>query len=79
MKKRIIAPPSICRVAIVDAICERSNDLVQQMNGGQITFQEYLARQFPSDAITFLEDAISAEVSKYINEMQSVMEQENAH
>lgn len=79
MSKKITAPPLICKMAITSAICQRSTELVRKSTNNEISGQDYLAQQFPADAISFLEAAIDKAVDQYTLEIQSSMEAGNAH
>ena len=74
MTTRIITPPNICKLAISTAICTRSTELVTKANKGEITHQEYLAQQFPADAISFLEKAIDEAVQQYTEAYKAALE-----
>lgn len=65
MTVRLTTPPAICKLAISTAICRRSTELVKKANEGDITHTEYLASQFPADAVSFLEKAIDEAVKEY--------------
>tara|TARA_R110002153_G_scaffold11188_3_gene43162 strand:- start:4773 stop:5012 length:240 start_codon:yes stop_codon:yes gene_type:complete len=58
-------PPAVIKLAISKAISLRSSELVSQAASGAITHQEYLAMQFPADAISFLEKFIDAGIVEY--------------
>ena len=64
-RKNHTTPPAIIKLAISKAITKRSNELVSQAIGGEITNQAYLAMQFPADAITYLEKHINEEIAAY--------------
>lgn len=78
MTNRITTPPAICKLAISTAICKRSTELVRQANEGKITHQEYLAQQFPVDAIRFLEEAINEAAKYYEEQYKAALEGSNA-
>lgn len=58
-------PPALIKLAINKAIAKRSTELVSQSISGAITNQEYLAMQFPADAISYLEKHINEEIADY--------------
>lgn len=78
MTTRITTPPAICKLAISTAICKRSTELVRQANAGEITHQEYLSKQFPADAIRFLEEAINDAANYYEEQYKAAMERTDA-
>ena len=71
MNTRIITPPIIIKLAINSAICKRSTELIRKAEEDEITHQEYLAQQFPADAISYLEKAIDKAVDQYMKNMES--------
>jgi len=58
-------PIHFIRATIANKIANRGTKLVQQAISGAITHQEYLADQFPADAISFIEKAITQAVDDY--------------
>lgn len=58
-------PIHFIRDAIASKIAIRGTKLVQQANSGAITNQEYLADQFPADAISFIDRAIAQAIDDY--------------
>ena len=61
----IKTPIHFIRATIANKIANRSTMLVQQATSGAITHQEYLADQFPADAISFIEKAITQAIDDY--------------
>ena len=58
-------PLTFVRQTIYQKIANRSTKLVEQATSGVITHQEYLAEQFPADAISFIEKAIAQAVDDF--------------
>jgi len=58
-------PIHFIRATIANKIANRSIKLVQQATSGAITNQEYLADQFPADAISFIDKAIAQAIDDY--------------
>ena len=58
-------PIHFIRNTIANKIANRSTDLVQKATSGAITHQEYLADQFPADAISFIEKAITQAIDDF--------------
>ena len=63
--KNPTTPPAVVKLAISKAIAKRSTELVSQATSGAITNQEYLAMQFPADAISYLEKYINEEIAAF--------------
>jgi len=61
----ISTPLAFVRNTIANKIVNRSTELVGKAVRGEITNQEYLADQFPADAISFIEKAITQAVDDY--------------
>jgi uncharacterized protein YllA (UPF0747 family) len=61
----ISTPLAFVRNTITNKIANRSTALVNQAVRGEITHQQYLADQFPADAISFIEKAITQAVDDY--------------
>lgn len=70
MTTRIITPPIIVKLAINSAICKRSTELIRKAEANEITHDQYLAQQFPADAIGYLEKAIDKAVDQYMKKME---------
>lgn len=58
-------PIHFIRATIANKIANRGTKLVQQALAGEITNQQYLADQFPADAISFIEKAIAQAVDDF--------------
>ena len=58
-------PIHFIRATIANKIANRGTKLVQQAIAGEITNQQYLADQFPADAISFIEKAIAQAVDEF--------------
>ena len=58
-------PIHFIRATIANKVANRSTKLVQQATAGEITHQQYLADQFPADAISFIEKAIAQAVDDF--------------
>jgi hypothetical protein len=58
-------PIHFIKATIANKIVNRSTKLVQQAMSGAITNQEYLADQFPADAISFIEKAITQAIDDF--------------
>lgn len=58
-------PIHFIRATIANQIANRGTKLVQQATSGAITHQEYLADQFPADAISFIYKAIAQAIDDY--------------
>ena len=61
----INTPLAFVRNTISNKIANRSTELVVRAIRGEITNQQYLADQFPADAISFIEKAITQAVDDY--------------
>jgi len=58
-------PIHFIRATIANKIANRGTKLVHQATSGAITYQEYLADQFPADAISFIDKAIAQAIDDY--------------
>jgi len=58
-------PIHFIRATIANKIANRGTKLVQQAIAGEITNQQYLADQFPADAISFIEKAITQAIDDF--------------
>ena len=58
-------PLTFVRMTISQKILNRSTDLVNQATKGEITHQAYLSSQFPADAVSFIENAITQAVDDF--------------
>jgi len=58
-------PIHFIRATIANKIASRGTKLVQQAISGAITHQEYLADQFPADAISFIDKAIAQAIDDF--------------
>lgn len=58
-------PIHFIRSTIANKIANRGTKLVQQAIAGEITNQQYLADQFPADAISFINKAIAQAVDDF--------------
>jgi hypothetical protein len=58
-------PLLFVRRTIIDKISNRSTELVNKAQSGEITQQAYLAQQFPADAIQFIEKALEQAVKDF--------------
>lgn len=65
MKKPPYIPPVVIRLAVTNAISQRTNDLIRQAAKEGMSHQSYLAQKFPADAISYLDDAISEAIEEY--------------
>ncbi len=58
-------PIHFIRATIASKIANRGTKLVQQATSGAITHQEYLAEQFPADALSFIDKAIAQAIDDF--------------
>lgn len=58
-------PLAFVRMTISQKIANRSTELVNKAQRGEITNQAFLADQFPADAISFIDEAITQAVTDF--------------
>lgn len=58
MNEKTNPPIAWIMSTIAHRVANRSTDLIQKAEKGEITHQEYLSKQFPADIGSFLEDSV---------------------